>query len=180
MRTELKIALSTVAILLATAGTVMFATAMRDGSSERALLMPVMGVRADQLADSWGAPRGRARVHRGIDIGAREGTPVRAATAGTIAKLFLGKRGGITVTQLDEDGRLFFYYAHLKAYAPGLREGDRVAQGQMIGTVGATGNATTPHLHFEIHRAKERFKWWRGVVFNPYGALKAGWVEASL
>lgn len=177
MTVELKVALSTVLVLLTMAGAVMLSTAIRsvvDPSSGRTLLLPVVGVRADQLVDSWGAPRGRKRLHQGIDIGAREGTPVRAAMTGTVARLFRSKRGGITIYQLDPGGRLILYYAHLKGYVTGLREGDRIVQGQMIGAVGETGNATTPHLHFEIHRASAPKKWWRGRAFNPFGALKAG------
>ena len=144
----------------------------------RALIIPVDGVVAAQLVDSWGAPRGSDRVHQGIDIMAPEGTPVRAAMAGTIAKLFFSKRGGITVYEVDPTGRFVFYYAHLKAYAPGLREGAPVSQGQQIGLVGTSGNATTPHLHFEIQNAGAPRQWWRGAAFDPYLPLKAGAIGA--
>lgn len=153
MRLEHKVALNTVLFLAVLVGAGVLSTAMRRVDSlagGQTLIVPVLGVRAEQLVDSWGAPRGRKRVHKGIDIMAREGTPVRAAMAGTIAKLFRSKHGGVTVYQFDPGGRLVLYYAHLKGYAWSLREGDKIAQGQMIGTVGRTGNATTPHLHFEI------------------------------
>lgn len=59
-------------------------------------------------------------------------------------------------------------------YAPDLKEGDTLAQGQAIAYVGMTGNAPVPHLHFEIQRASEDGKWWRGEAFNPYPSLLAG------
>ena len=186
MKLEHKVALSTLLVLLLMLGAGAISTAIRRvepaaaPSAERALVVPVQGVGVDTLVDSWGAPRGSERVHQGIDIAAPAGTPVRAAMAGTIAKLFRGKRGGVASYQLDPSGHWVFYYAHLKAYAAGLRAGDKVAQGQIIATVGATGNATTPHLHFEIQRANRRRQWWRGTAFNPYGALKAGQLEQTL
>lgn len=137
------------------------------------LIIPVDGVAADALVDTWGAARSEGRKHEGIDIMSRAGTPVRAAAAGRIAKLFHSKRGGTTIYQFDRAGHLIFYYAHLRAYAAGLQEGESVEQGQLIAYVGATGNATTPHLHFEIQRAGAKGQWWRGVAVNPYVALKA-------
>lgn len=175
MRLEHKVALNTVLFLAVLVGAGVVSAAMR--TAEQTLIVPVLGARAEQLVDSWGAPRGRKRVHKGIDIMAREGTPVRAAMAGTIAKLFRSKRGGVTVYQFDPGGRLVLYYAHLKGYAWGLREGDKIAQGQMIGTVGRTGNATTPHLHFEILHANDKRQWWRGLAINPYWVLKTGRIE---
>ena len=86
--------------------------------------MPVAGVRADQLVDSWGAPRWAGARMRG-STSARPGTPVRATTAGTIVKLHRSKLGGTTLYQLDPSGRLVFLYAHLKAYAAGLRRATR-------------------------------------------------------
>jgi murein DD-endopeptidase MepM/ murein hydrolase activator NlpD len=182
MRLEHKVALNTVLFLAVLVGAGVLSTAMRRVDSlagGQTLIVPVLGVRAEQLVDSWGAPRGRKRVHKGIDIMAREGTPVRAAMAGTIAKLFRSKHGGVTVYQFDPGGRLVLYYAHLKGYAWSLREGDKIAQGQMIGTVGRTGNATTPHLHFEILHANDKRQWWRGRAINPYWVLKAGQMGPS-
>jgi murein DD-endopeptidase MepM/ murein hydrolase activator NlpD len=140
---------------------------------ERQLIIPVDGVEVAQLVDSWGAPRS-GHKHEGIDIFAAKGTPVRAAASGVIAKLFTSKLGGTTVYQFDASGRLIFYYAHLDGYATGLHAGDSVVQGQLVGFVGMTGNATTPHLHFEIQHANAAKEWWRGAAFNPYLALKSG------
>jgi murein DD-endopeptidase MepM/ murein hydrolase activator NlpD len=140
----------------------------------RALIVPIAGVAPERLVDSWGAPRGGGRKHQGIDIMAPAGTPVRAAAAGRILKLFKSARGGTTIYQSDTSGRYVLYYAHLQDYAPGLKPGQTVAQGEVIAAVGQTGNATTPHLHFEVQRASASGKWWRGTAINPYLALKAG------
>lgn len=137
----------------------------------RELINPIDGGR---LVDTWGAARDGGRRHEGVDIMAPTGTPVRAAASGTIVKLFSSVRGGVTVYQRSETGHLIFYYAHLHSYAPGLREGLRVRQGQVIALVGQSGNATTPHLHFEVHRANAAGQWWRGEAINPYVALKTG------
>ena len=184
MKLENKIALRALLLLMTLVGANSISSAMREVEptpvATRDLIVPVDGVGADRLVDSWGAPRGPTRVHEGIDIMAPEGTPVRAAMAGTIAKLYRSKRGGITVYQSDASGRVILYYAHLKGYAQGLSAGDKVAQGQLIGAVGATGNATTPHLHFETQRADAKKRWWRGAAFNPFGALKSGSLEQRL
>lgn len=150
-----------------------------ESTVARQLIIPVSGVAASALVDSWGAPRAGGHRHEGVDIMAEAGTPVRAAAAGTIVKLFTSKRGGITIYQRDVSGRYVLYYAHLRGYAVGLKEGMEVEQGQVIAEVGQTGNATTPHLHFEVHLADAEGRWWRGQAVNPYLALKAGRVEGS-
>ena len=136
------------------------------------LIIPVDGVKLSSLVDTWGAARSQGRKHEGIDIMAPAGTPVRATAAGQIAKLFHSVRGGTTIYEFDRSGHLLFYYAHLKAYADGLHEGEAVEQGQLLAYVGSTGNATTPHLHFEIQHAAAPKQWWRGTAFNPYLPLK--------
>jgi peptidoglycan LD-endopeptidase LytH len=143
----------------------------------RALIVPIAGVAASDLVDTWGAPRSGGRHHEGVDIMAPTGTPVRAAADGRIVKLFTSELGGLTVYQLDAAGRLILYYAHLSAYAPDLTVGMAVKQGQVIASVGQTGNATTPHLHFEVQRANPGRQWWRGQAVNPYRALVAGRVD---
>ena len=88
------------------------------------------------------ARAGGARVHDAIDIMADEGTPVIAATDGTVEKLFFSDGGGgITAYVRSPDQRWTYYYAHLQGYAPGLAEGQKVKRGQLIGRVGHTGNA---------------------------------------
>jgi murein DD-endopeptidase MepM/ murein hydrolase activator NlpD len=139
------------------------------------LAIPVAGVKPGQLVDTYTQARaGGARVHDAIDIMAPTGTPVVAAAPGRVEKLFFSQGGGgITAYVRSDDGRWSYYYAHLNAYAPGLREGQRVERGTPIGTVGATGNANPagPHLHFAIHRMNPSEKWWQGSPINPYPLL---------
>jgi murein DD-endopeptidase MepM/ murein hydrolase activator NlpD len=139
------------------------------------LAIPVAGVKGGQLQDTYTQSRsGGARVHNAIDIMAPHGTPVVAAAPGTVEKLFFSQGGGgITAYVRSEDGRWIYYYAHLQDYAPGLREGQKVRQGDPIGRVGSTGNANPagPHLHFAIHRMAEGEKWHEGTAINPYPLL---------
>jgi murein DD-endopeptidase MepM/ murein hydrolase activator NlpD len=143
-----------------------------------ALLIPVVGVRAGELTDTFTQSRaGGARHHDAIDIMAPLGTPVVAAAAGRLEKLFLSKDGGNTVYVRSPDGGTLFYYAHLDRYAPGLAEGAPVRRGMLLGNVGVSGNAdpAAPHLHFAIWRTTPGQKWWEpGVVLNPYPLLAPG------
>ena len=140
------------------------------------LVIPVAGVTPEQLIDTFTQAReGGARIHDAIDILAPTGTPVYAAAPGTVEKLFVSDRGGNTVYVRSPDRTLIYYYAHLDAYAPGLREGAAVRQGDAIGTVGATGNAnpTAPHLHFAVMRIRPEAKWWeQAMAINPYPLLR--------
>lgn len=139
------------------------------------LAIPVRGVRAGQLTDTYSqAGAGGARIHDAIDIMAPRGTPVVAAAAGTVEKLYFSRGGGgITLYVRSPDGRWVYYYAHLDAYAPGLREGQAIRRGDPIGTVGSTGNANPagPHLHFAIKRIGPNDRWWQGTPINPYPLL---------
>lgn len=101
------------------------------------------------------------------------GTPVLAAAAGTIEKLFDSAAGGHTIYVRSTDRRWTFYYAHLAAYAPGLAEGSAVRAGQPIAFVGDTGNAGAGnfHLHFGISRMQPNERWWQGQPVNPYPLL---------
>lgn len=144
----------------------------------RALIIPVAGVRAKDLSDTFSQARARgARRHDAIDIVAPRGTAVVAAAAGRVEKLFLSRDGGNTVYIRSGDGRRIYYYAHLDRYAPGLREGMSVEQGDAIGTVGSTGNAdpATPHLHFAVWMTEPARKWWeQAVALNPFPMLTRG------
>jgi len=135
------------------------------------LIVPVAGVAAGDLYDTWGEARGEGRGHQGIDISSAVGTPVLAAGDGIIARLFESRLGGRTIYQFDPFATYVYYYAHLDRYAPGLEAGDRVAQGNLIGFVGTTGNATTPHLHFEIGVLDGAGAWWQSDPINPYDVL---------
>ncbi len=142
-----------------------------DGSE---LLLPVQGITAAQLQDTFTDARSEGRVHDAIDILAPAGTPVLAVADGTIEKLFNSDRGGLTVYQFEPGGRYCYYYAHLERYADGLAEKQTVTRGQVIGYVGSTGNASpeAPHLHFEIHTLGPEKQWWKGASLNPYPVLR--------
>lgn len=138
------------------------------------IIIPVQGISADQLRDTFTEPRGGGnRVHRAMDILAPLGTPVIAAVDGTIRKLFDSRAGGTTIYQFDVSEQTLYYYAHLDHYANGVREGLFVKQGTVIGYVGTTGNAgATPHLHFSIERLPSTKEWWKGDPVNPYPILR--------
>jgi murein DD-endopeptidase MepM/ murein hydrolase activator NlpD len=138
------------------------------------LAIPVVGVKPDQLVDTFDQARGSGRRHDAIDIMAPEGTPVIAAADGTIEKLFFSHGGGgITIYERSTNPKWQFYYAHLSAYAPGLAEGQQVKRGQVIGRVGHTGDASAsgPHLHFAINSMASGERWWQGTPINPYPIL---------
>ena len=137
------------------------------------LALPVIGIGADKLVDTYDAARGQGRRHDAIDIMAGEGTPVIAAADGTIEKLFNSARGGITIYERSADQKWIYYYAHLAAYAPGLAEGQQVKRGQVFARVGHTGDASPagPHLHFAINSMAPGERWWNGTPINPYPLL---------
>lgn len=140
------------------------------------LVLPVAGIAASALRDNWGEPRGDGtRAHHAIDIMAPRGTAVLAAAAGTVEKRFLSAAGGTTLYIRAPDGGTVYYYAHLDGYRPGSEEGRRVAAGQPIASIGATGDAdpSAPHLHFEIKRMAAGEGWWQGTNVNPYPLLVA-------
>lgn len=139
-----------------------------------ALVIPVAGVRPDQLRDTFSEARSEGRVHDAIDIAAPRDTPVLAAADGTILKLFHSERGGTTIYQLSTDTKFIYYYAHLDRYAEGLTEGHFAKQGETIAYVGDTGNAGAGnyHLHFSIALTSDPKRYWEGVNINPYPLLK--------
>ncbi len=139
-----------------------------------ALIVPVAGVRPDQLRDTYSDSRSEGRLHDAIDIVAPAGTPVLASADGPILKLFISERGGITVYQSSTDGNFIYYYAHLQRYADGLAVGHFARQGETIAYVGDTGNAGTGnyHLHFSISRIADPKRYWEGYNINPYPLLR--------
>ena len=98
------------------------------------------------------------RAHRGVDYAAPTGAPVIAAAAGTVVAATYDRANGRMVRVRHASG-YESYYLHLSAFAPGIRAGARVDQGQTVGRVGATGLATGPHLHYGLKR--------NGVFVNP-------------
>jgi peptidoglycan LD-endopeptidase LytH len=140
----------------------------------RQLELPVRGAVRRDLHDSFSDSRRWFHSHEAIDIMAPRSTPILAVEDGTIARLFESKAGGTTVYQFDPTNRYAYYYAHLERYADGLREGDHVQRGQVLGYVGTSGNAPngTPHLHFAIFRLTDKKQWWQGTPINPYDVFK--------
>lgn len=138
------------------------------------LIIPVAGIRPDQLLDTFSDARSEGRSHDAIDIPAPAGTPVLAAIDGQIARLFLSDRGGTTIYQLSPDKRLVFYYAHLQGYADGIVVDKFVRQGEVIAYVGDTGNAGVGnyHLHFSIAVLTDPNRFWEGTNINPYPLLR--------
>jgi murein DD-endopeptidase MepM/ murein hydrolase activator NlpD len=95
---------------------------------------------------------------------------VLAVEDGEIAKIFTSDAGGLTLYQFDPSETFVYYYAHLDGYAPGLKEGMRLRKGDVVGTVGTTGNApkNTPHLHFAIAKLDPDKRWWGGTALDPF------------
>lgn len=127
--------------------------------------MPVRGIMPHQLQSNFGVARdGGARSHEGLDIMAPEGREVLAITSGKIDTKKWNNLGGNTIWLAGDDG-MIYYYAHLQSYRDGLNEGMRVRAGEVIGYVGKTGNASTPHLHFEVHQTK------KSPAIDPFNVL---------
>lgn len=137
------------------------------------LRLPIDGVDIEAMKGGFAEARA-GHPHEAVDILAPRDTPVHAVSDGTIAKLFRSKAGGITIYQFDPSQRFCYYYAHLERYAERLAEGDTVAQGQVIGYVGTSGNAPpdTPHLHFAVFVLGPEKHWWKGTAIDPYLVLK--------
>jgi murein DD-endopeptidase MepM/ murein hydrolase activator NlpD len=101
---------------------------------------------------------GRIRAHTGIDYGAPTGTPIKASGNGRVQ--FAGRKGGYgNAVVVDHGNGITTLYGHMSRFSKNARAGHRVAQGDVIGYVGATGAATGPHLHYEYRV--------RGVYKNP-------------
>ncbi|MFC5576897.1 M23 family metallopeptidase [Lysobacter niabensis] len=147
--------------------------AATGGIAAPPLAMPLAGLKAVQLHDSFNEARGGETRHEALDILAPAGTPVYAVADGHVEKLFTSVRGGLTLYQFEPSGRYAYYYAHLQGYAPHLSEGQALKKGQLIGYVGSTGNAdpAAPHLHFAVFELGPERQWWKGTAINPYPLL---------
>ena len=133
------------------------------------LLIPVEGVTAGQLRDTFYSERSEGRTHQALDIMASQGTPVLASAEGRV-RLWTSERGGTMIYITDPSGLYIYYYAHLQGYADGIYDGKQVARGELIGYVGDTGNAGAGnfHLHFGIAKVTAPGKWSGGEPINPY------------
>ena len=121
--------------------------------------LPLAAPVAALVTDTFG-PRG-GRFHSGIDYPGRVGTPVRAAASGRVTHAGWSPGGWGNLVVLSHGNGVRTLYAHLARV--GVRVGARVAAGQRVGRVGASGNTTGPHLHFEVHL--------RGAAVDPLTAL---------
>lgn len=144
-----------------------------NAHSNANLLIPVAGVRADQLRDTFDDARSEGRVHDAIDIMAAKDTPVIAAADGTVVRLFQSAKGGTTLYVRGTDERTIYYYAHLDRYADGITENKFVRRGELLAYVGDTGNAGAGnyHLHFAIWTVDDPKRFWDGNNINPYPLL---------
>jgi murein DD-endopeptidase MepM/ murein hydrolase activator NlpD len=123
------------------------------------IVCPVAGPRA--FGDTWGAARSGGRSHEGVDMMSPAGTPLVAVESG-YAQFKTTRLGGNSVWINGNSGTRYFY-AHLSAWEGSSRN---VSQGEVIGYVGATGNTTANHLHFEVHPGG-------GRAVNPYPYVRA-------
>jgi murein DD-endopeptidase MepM/ murein hydrolase activator NlpD len=142
------------------------------GALAATLTIPVAGVKAEELLDTFNEMRGTRR-HDALDIPAPRGTPVLSATDGRLLRLFTSERGGLMVYTADASERFVLMYAHLDSYADGVSDGAPLRRGQVIGYVGTTGNAppNLPHLHFAIARSTNVARWWEGTPVDPLPLL---------
>lgn len=147
-----------------------------ESPSTAGLMIPVAGVKPEQLTDTFSASRSEERYHDAIDIPAAAGTPVVAAADGEIVRFWDSERGGITIYQVTTDRKFVLYYAHLQRRADEIREGTIVRKGATIGYVGDTGNAGAGnyHLHFSIARITDPKRVWEGTYLNPFPLLRTG------
>jgi murein DD-endopeptidase MepM/ murein hydrolase activator NlpD len=111
---------------------------------------PINGAR---LSSSFGMRKhpilGYNKMHKGTDFAARSGTPIMASGSGTVTRARWCGGGGNCV-KIKHNSTYETIYAHMKAFAKGIKEGRKVKQGQIIGYVGSTGMSTGPHLHYEV------------------------------
>jgi len=102
----------------------------------------------DVCVTSGFGPRG-SRMHKGIDLQSRPAGMIYSAAPGTVLEVSV-QRGFGNQVLIDHGAGVYTRYAHLASYAPSLRPGQRIGFGQPLGMMGATGNATAVHLHYEI------------------------------
>jgi murein DD-endopeptidase MepM/ murein hydrolase activator NlpD len=136
---------------------------------QRGLLVPVQGISASHIPDTFHDARDGMRVHNAEDILAKRGTPVLAADDGSVIHVGKNTLGGNVVWAADPSHRFAFYYAHLQGFAKGLHDGQSIARGDVLGYVGTTGNAPkdVPHLHFQLLRIVKGTRYSEGPPIDP-------------
>ena len=147
----------------------------REYLRSRDLMVPVDGVKQSQLRDTYNAPRSGGRAHLALDIMIRKGTRVVSTDEGIVRRIDSNPLGGRVVYVVDHAERYVHYYAHLDRWAPGLKVGQRIRRGDLIGTVGTTGNApaNAPHLHYQLLRYRhDSRQWWSGDPVYPIPYLR--------
>ena len=140
----------------------------------RKLTIPVQGITASKLVNTYHDARTGNREHEALDILAPRNTPVLAVEDGTIARLFLSKAGGITIYQFDPDPNLLLLLRAPRALRGRPQGRGSVHRAQVLGFVGTTGNAPkdTPHLHFAVFKLTADKHWWEGTPLNPFDILR--------
>ena len=128
-------------------------------------VFPVQG--RCSFTDTWLQARPGGRQHEGVDIMGVKGLALYAVVDGTVTRMYGAEAvlSGNALRLTASDGT-YFFYAHLDSFAPGIAVGSVVKAGQIVGYMGATGNAGSPHLHFEVHPKG-------GAAVNPYPIVKA-------
>jgi murein DD-endopeptidase MepM/ murein hydrolase activator NlpD len=119
------------------------------------------------FGDTWQAPRSGGRLHEGVDVIAARGNLLYAVVSGTISRVYNDTPGSLAGNgiRIAQDNGTYFTYLHMDTFAEGIVLGATVTAGQVVGTLGSTGNAATPHLHFEVHPGG-------GAAVNPYPMIK--------
>ena len=119
------------------------------------------------FTDTWQQSRSGGRQHEGVDIMGVKGLALYAVIDGTITKMY-GADAALSgnALRLTASDGTYFFYAHLDSFAPGIAIGSIVKAGQIVGYMGSTGDAGSPHLHFEVHPNG-------GAAVSPYPVVKA-------
>jgi peptidoglycan hydrolase-like protein with peptidoglycan-binding domain len=126
-------------------------------------VFPVQG--RCSFTDTWLAARSGGRQHLGVDIMAARGNALYAVVDGVISQVTVGGSLSGNALRLAQPDGTYFFYAHLDSFASGIAVGTPVRAGQIIGYVGSTGDAGSPHLHFEVHP-------FGGDAVSPYPVVK--------
>jgi murein DD-endopeptidase MepM/ murein hydrolase activator NlpD len=155
---------------LTQSGRLDYATAMKLGVTVAPTVQldafPMQG--PCSFTNTWHAPRGGGRLHKGVDLIANEGNLLYAVADGVITKVYTeasDKLAGNGIRLTKADGT-YFFYGHMQRLADGIAVGTPVKAGQVVGYNGKTGNTNTPHLHFEIHP-------FGGEAIDPTSAVAA-------